>query len=371
MHRLKMGSKRWGCRVAKLIDNEEILAKTWDCCISIGGQTIKAHRWILAAQSPRLREELISQKGKTTATVTISTAFPAQAVESVVRYCYQGYLNEETLKGEGAEAIYELTHVLGMDDLKGAAEEGLASSVDAACIVRRVKLAEEYSAVKLMTACASFLALDRSVLDSAEWTALMEEKPLLIAKLLKRAMLGNGPHPDNGSDVDYMHRKTMMQLRNEKISLLYGDLDTVDCEIRVGGVVFRAHKCFLMVHSPVFLEMFSHPETGVNEERSIPNPEAFREILRYCYQGGVPSWSMEGVGEELEVPVFQLANKYCIYGLKDTLERGFADGLSKENVGERFALADTHFAHRLQKACTNLISSMLDDDLVLETNGDW
>jgi hypothetical protein len=54
-----------------------------------------------------------------------------QAVESVILYCYQGFLDEKTLRGNRAALILELADCLGMEDLKGAVEMSLVNTVSA------------------------------------------------------------------------------------------------------------------------------------------------------------------------------------------------------------------------------------------------
>lgn len=128
--------------------------------------------------------------------------------------------------------------------------------------------------------------------------------------------------------------------------------------IQVAGEKLVAHKCILSAHSPVFREMFVSPasleaDTGVVTEKSIPNPAAFQEFIRYCYKGdSMAPWNgeYEGVfGGDLGVAVYQLADKYCVDSLKAKTEKFLVDGLTSINLMERIVLADSHSADILKQ----------------------
>jgi hypothetical protein len=153
---------------------------------------------------------------------------------------------------------------------------------------------------------------------------------------------------------------------NECIGSIYDDSElmekTADCSILVGGEKFKAHRCILSAHSPIFREMFTSPasleaESGVVAETSIPNPAAFQEFLRYCYKGeSMAPWHGE-YADDVGVAVFQLADKYCVTSLKAKTEKFLVDGLSSGNVLERIVLADSHVADILKQACINFIAN--------------
>jgi len=81
---------------------------------------------------------------------------------------------------------------------------------------------------------------------------------------------------------------------------------------------FGVHKCILMAHSPHYHKLFTDTRsvkavTGVAYEEKLPT--ALFDVLIYCYFGGfIPQ------AEELAIPMFQLADKYSMDGLKNRLE---------------------------------------------------
>jgi len=263
-------------------------------------------------------------------------------------------------------------HYLGMDDLEGAMEVSLVKSVNEESAVALAVLASKCSAEKLTMACISSIAANKSLLESEEWIAVEKKSPELAMKLMKKVVLLGSESSSTSPAMAYPSPECMLTKRNKLISQLYGDKDSFDCCIQVDGETLRAHRCILSAHSPVFREMFSSPaaleaESGVAVEKSISNVEAFRELLRYCYQGGVSSWSM--TREELYVPLFQLADKYCMTGLRDATEKCLIDcQLNGEGqVVEMAMLADAHSADKLMESCVEYIA----DNKSVRKSVDW
>jgi len=340
-----------------------------------------AHKWILCALSPVFREVFKKKKEEegekeaddSTVSITIPNSYSLKAVKSLLHYCYQGYVDEAELKGDEAEAMFELAHYLDMTDLKEAMEVKLVKSVDQENTVNRAILAGKCSSEKLTTACISSIAANKTVLESEGWKALEKKFPDLSMELLLKAMLLGSASSSTSPSLLYPSRECMLEKRNNLISQLYFDKDSFDCSIQVDGETLRAHKCILSAHSPVFREMFSHPaaleaESGVAVEKTITNVEAFRELLRYCYEGGLSCWSMDRVN--LHVPIFQLADKYCMDDLKDTMEERLIECqlCGEGQVVEMAMLADAHTAEDLMKRCIEVLA---DEHETVRKSAEW
>jgi predicted phosphoribosyltransferase len=64
-----------------------------------------AHRWILAAQSPKFRKLFLRKKADKLVVVNVPEEFTA--VEAVIRYCYLGYVDDAV----GRELMEEIIKV--------------------------------------------------------------------------------------------------------------------------------------------------------------------------------------------------------------------------------------------------------------------
>jgi len=286
-------------------------------------------------------------------------SFSVQAVEAIIRYCYQGYIDEELLTEEKAESILELAHYYDMSSLKKVLEAYLAKSLDSENVVRKAKLADECSAEKLKTACVSCIAANKSVFKSSEWGVLLKERVDLAVGLLTRVMF-----PDDESPaLEYPSRKDTVEKRNWNIFGLIceSDADIHDCLFKVGEETFKCHKCFLMAHSPVLREMLTcsmavEAETGVVHEKLFPVPIAVYGLIVYCYCYCYDGDMTGMVVDETVVTVFKLADKYLMDELKSAMEKRLVENLSIANVVEMAVLADTHSVQDLRKACVELIA---------------
>lgn len=103
-----------------------------------------------------------------------------------------------------------------------------------------------------------------------------------------------------------------------------------------------------MAHSPHFRELFTNPaaeefETGVVHEKALP--QAVLDVMIYCYFGGfLPTTAEEDEG--MAVPMFKLADKFGVDGMKDRLVGRLS---RRHSVMEMVALADSHSADGLKQ----------------------
>jgi BTB/POZ domain len=87
-----------------------------------GETTFLAHKWILSAQSPVMRE-LFAEKSTNELE---SNEFAAEAVETVIRYCYQGHIDHATMSEQLVEATFLVATDYGMDELREEVRAGFS-----------------------------------------------------------------------------------------------------------------------------------------------------------------------------------------------------------------------------------------------------
>jgi len=192
-----------------------------DCCIKVGGVVLRAHKCVLAAQSPTLMAMFSStssanrsddecaevvqsegegavetqrrrSEGQLTTTIHVHN-FPLDCVRAVLHYCYHGCLDcgdddgEEGRRREGRDVqIFQLADKCGVVGLKELMEGRLAKKVAPSNVVQMALLADTHSAPGLKKACIPVVVSESElVLESPEWKKMEKEKPSLAAELLE------------------------------------------------------------------------------------------------------------------------------------------------------------------------------------------
>jgi len=331
-----MMNTEWNKSIAGLYDDKELM----DCkFVFKNGKPLPAHKWILAAQSPVLRDFSTSTKTKAgeVVTVYVPDEFTAETVDAVIHYCYHGFVDPSV---KMAEAIFKLADHYGMSDLREAVRVGFSA-----------ELSSKYPVDTKEKRLSSFIDTNQSILRTAKW-AMGKGRRELAEELSKSVTQWEWKKDDRS-------REGMMARRNRNIFLLCNYGATVDCWIQAGDKRFPAHRCILMAHSLHFRQYFSHfftnpaaggLETGIVHEMTLP--EAVFDVLIYCYFGGfIPQ------EEELAVPMFELAAKYLMDGMRSRMEKRFIAKLSVANVLKMLVLANSHLTTRpLKKACIEYIA---------------
>ena len=110
------------------------------------------------------------------------------------------------------------------------------------------------------------------------------------------------------------------------LSALRRDEDTTDLRFVLDdGTSLLAHRSILALSSPVLRRaLFGPMKLPNNEPLPLPGKDAIavQDLLAHCYGEPVV------VTEETAIPLLQLADEYCIDGLKAMCERWLTDNLS-------------------------------------------
>ena len=142
-----------------------------------------------------------------------------------------------------------------------------------------------------------------------------------------------------------------------KMLLKHGS-DYSDASLVVGDKIFSVHKLVLKSKSDVFKAMFtndmSEAETGIVKIDDI-DAEVIEEMLNYIYTGKTEKMS------ELSQELFQVANKYAIFDLREECEEYFAFDLNFENAVEILDLASVYEFESLRNNVMKFISTYEED----------
>jgi hypothetical protein len=132
------------------------------------------------------------------------------------------------------------------------------------------------------------------------------------------------------------------------LSALRRDEDTTDMRFVLDdGTSLLAHRSILALSSPVLRRALFGPMNLPNNE-SLPLPgkdaAAVQGLLAYCY--GEPV-----VTQETAIPLLQLADEYCIDGLKAMCERWLTDNLSSVDNSSTVDLVQWVQRFRCSETC--------------------
>jgi hypothetical protein len=132
-----------------------------------------------------------------------------EPMRALIRYCYQGHLDDATMDGDGAVEIFKLADKYLIDDLKAHMEKYfIRKRLCVENVIEMAVLADAHSAVKLKKVllpmphspplpqctpppfqdCIKLIAEKwDAVSESAKWKKLEEEMPELAAELAEAA----------------------------------------------------------------------------------------------------------------------------------------------------------------------------------------
>jgi speckle-type POZ protein len=165
-----------------------------DVSFSVGGETVPAHRAVLAARSPVFRAELFGPMSDATSpSIALQDVDPA-AFRLMVRYIYTDALPGDAELGDfPTETVRHLLAAAdryALDRLKLMCAQKLWEKVTADTIASTLAFAETYNCPELKSRCIDFFAVDRNLkqvifTDGFRW--LMQEFPSsLVAELNTR-----------------------------------------------------------------------------------------------------------------------------------------------------------------------------------------
>uniref|UniRef100_A0A8I6YLB3 BTB domain-containing protein n=2 Tax=Hordeum vulgare subsp. vulgare TaxID=112509 RepID=A0A8I6YLB3_HORVV len=156
----------------------------------------------------------------------------------------------------------------------------------------------------------------------------------------------------------------------------FGDLLSskagVDVEFRVAGETFSAHRLVLAARSPVFRAEFFGPmkEGTTTEAICIDDIEAdvFKALLAFIYTDALPAMDQQ---EESAMAQHLLvaADRYDLERLKLICEEKLCNHIDTSSVATILALAEQHHCHGLKAACLLFLSSPVNLDGAMESEG--
>ena len=139
------------------------------------------------------------------------------------------------------------------------------------------------------------------------------------------------------------------------LSALRRDEDTTDLRLVLDdGTSLLAHRAVLAMSSPVLRRaLFGSMKLPDNEPLPLPGKDtaAVQGLLAYCYGEQVV------MTEETAIPLLQLADEYCIDGLKARCERYFTDNLSSVDSASTVDLFQ--WAQRFR--CSDMLESLQEE----------
>uniref|UniRef100_A0A5S6QEG8 BTB domain-containing protein n=1 Tax=Trichuris muris TaxID=70415 RepID=A0A5S6QEG8_TRIMR len=139
---------------------------------------------------------------------------------------------------------------------------------------------------------------------------------------------------------------------------LYEKGTYTDFSICVGGTIIRTHRCILAARSKVFAAMLVH---GTEESRkrtleiSDFEPDVIQELIHFIYTG------YSNRIDELGADLLTAADKYNLEDLKLHCEKALVRAINTQNACALLALADSHMASSLYRACVEYIRQNIND----------
>ncbi|KAF7051322.1 hypothetical protein CFC21_059569 [Triticum aestivum] len=174
-----------------------------DVAFHVGGETIVAHQWVLAARSPILKAaaeaELLGmserEKKKTPmATIRIDD-MEAKVFKALLHYIYTNALPDEMDKGDDAatamaHGLLEAADRYKMERLKMICEDMMCKYVSTSTVITTLVLAEQHHSQRLKAACIDFLISPNNmkvVLENGGFKHLQRSCPSVLMDLVERA----------------------------------------------------------------------------------------------------------------------------------------------------------------------------------------
>ncbi|VAI62404.1 unnamed protein product [Triticum turgidum subsp. durum] len=180
--------------LAKLLETE----KGADVVFEVGGETLAAHRCVLAARSSVFAAELFGPIKEGNAAAAGSLVVPVEDMEAEVfkallRYAYTGSLPQIRKEDEDATCQHLLTVAdrYGMERLKLICEEKLCKYINVGTAVTILVLAEQHHCEGLKKACFKFLATPanlKAVVATDALQQLSTSCPSLMVELMAMSL---------------------------------------------------------------------------------------------------------------------------------------------------------------------------------------
>ncbi|XBI49658.1 hypothetical protein VPH35_113197 [Triticum aestivum] len=165
-----------------------------DVVFEVDGETVAAHRCLLAARSPVFRAELFGpmKEGNAVAAGVVRVEdMDAEVFKALIRFAYTGSLPETRKKDEDVRCQHLLVAAdrYGMERLKLICEEKLREYINLGTVATILALAEQHHCKWLKRACFDFLATPANLsavmtTDGFQFQHLNMSFPSVIVELM-------------------------------------------------------------------------------------------------------------------------------------------------------------------------------------------
>ncbi|XP_025828302.1 BTB/POZ and MATH domain-containing protein 2-like [Panicum hallii] len=168
-----------------------------DVSLEVGGETVAAHRSILAARSPALRAELFAPApaGPSAAVCVWIEGVDAEVFRALLHFVYTDSLPE--LEDDVHEATAMARRLLapadryGLERLKLICEDKLCDDIDASTVGTALALAERHGCQGLKRACLDFLMAGsnlKAAIATRGFEHLSNSCPSVLKELLDKVV---------------------------------------------------------------------------------------------------------------------------------------------------------------------------------------
>jgi speckle-type POZ protein len=168
-----------------------------DVVFEVGGETIAAHRCVLAARSSVFSAELFGpmKEGNAAGVVVHIEDMDAEVFKALLHFVYTGSLPETQTLKEDEDVTYQ--HMLvaadryGMERMKLICEEKLCEYIDVGSAATILALADQHHCEGLKKACFNFLAAPttlRAVMATDGFQHLSRSCPSLMVELMAMSL---------------------------------------------------------------------------------------------------------------------------------------------------------------------------------------
>lgn len=161
-----------------------------DCVIKVGSKQLKAHKSVLAQNSPVFKS-MFSSEGMIEAQRGVIDILDAKydSVRAMVEFMYTG--NTDALEGNSIDEVLAIADKYEVLPLKEQCEAKIATTINAKNITTIAMFSDTYSASILKNAVIRFLTqYHKSIIKTAEWRQMKRDRHELATELLE-AVLSN------------------------------------------------------------------------------------------------------------------------------------------------------------------------------------
>jgi speckle-type POZ protein len=167
-----------------------------DVVFEVGGETLAAHRWLLAARSPVFAAELfgsMSESGGAAGVVRVAD-MDARVFKALLRFVYTDSWPETAKEEECAMAQHLLVAAdrYGMERLKLVCEDKLCKNISLGTAANILELAELHSCRELKDACFDFLISSGNLsaaMTRSDFENLKTSCPSLVKELIAKCSM--------------------------------------------------------------------------------------------------------------------------------------------------------------------------------------